>query len=154
MLVVPPEFVVRLVNAVPLPTAPEKVVAPVELMVSVWPPSTEESNVTAPLPVVTVVADPEATRIAYETGRMLNGGGGLVSTTDDYLTFCRALLNGGELGGVRLIGPKTLACAAKQPMALKKLVAQRLMVRANTCVNDPSQIVFLNGWMQRDLSFL
>ena len=40
---------------------------------------------------------------------LVSGGGGLCSTTADYLTFCRALLNGGELGGVRLIGPKTLA---------------------------------------------
>ncbi len=32
----------------------------------------------------------------------------MCSTAADYLTFCRALLNGGELGGVRLIGPKTL----------------------------------------------
>ncbi|MCD0419387.1 beta-lactamase family protein [Rubrivivax sp. JA1024] len=39
---------------------------------------------------------------------LISGGGGLVSTTADYLTFCRALLNGGELGGVRLLGPKTL----------------------------------------------
>ncbi|MCP9626398.1 beta-lactamase family protein [Rhodopseudomonas palustris] len=39
---------------------------------------------------------------------LISGGGGLVSTTDDYLTFCRALLNGGELNGVRLLGPKTL----------------------------------------------
>lgn len=40
---------------------------------------------------------------------LISGGGGLCSTSADYLTFCRALLNGGELGGVRLIGPKTLA---------------------------------------------
>jgi CubicO group peptidase (beta-lactamase class C family) len=30
----------------------------------------------------------------------------------DYLTFCRALLNGGELGGVRLLGPKTVSLMA------------------------------------------
>jgi CubicO group peptidase (beta-lactamase class C family) len=40
---------------------------------------------------------------------LISGGGGLCSTAADYLTFCRALINGGELGGVRLIGPKTLA---------------------------------------------
>ena len=40
---------------------------------------------------------------------LISGGGGLCSTAADYLTFCRALLGGGELGGVRLIGPKTLA---------------------------------------------
>src|SRR3954467_13251658 len=39
----------------------------------------------------------------------ISGGGGLCSTAADYLTFCRALLNRGELGDVRLIGPKTLA---------------------------------------------
>jgi CubicO group peptidase (beta-lactamase class C family) len=39
---------------------------------------------------------------------LISGGGGLCSTVADYLTFCRALINGGELGGVRLIGPKTL----------------------------------------------
>jgi len=39
---------------------------------------------------------------------LVSGGGGLCSTAADYLTFCRALINGGELGGVRLLGPKTL----------------------------------------------
>jgi CubicO group peptidase (beta-lactamase class C family) len=38
----------------------------------------------------------------------ISGGGGLCSTAGDYLTFCRALLDG-EVGGVRLLGPKTLA---------------------------------------------
>jgi CubicO group peptidase (beta-lactamase class C family) len=38
----------------------------------------------------------------------ISGGGGLVSTAADYLAFCRAMLNRGELGGMRLIGPKTL----------------------------------------------
>src|SRR4051812_29324322 len=40
---------------------------------------------------------------------LISGGGGLCSTASDYLTFCRALLNGGQLDGVRLLGPKTLA---------------------------------------------
>jgi CubicO group peptidase (beta-lactamase class C family) len=39
----------------------------------------------------------------------LSGGGGLVSTADDYLRFCRALLGGGQLDGARLVGPRTLA---------------------------------------------
>ena len=37
-----------------------------------------------------------------------SGGGGLVSTADDYMRFCRMLLNGGELDGARIISPKTL----------------------------------------------
>jgi CubicO group peptidase (beta-lactamase class C family) len=43
---------------------------------------------------------------------LFSGGGGLCSTASDYLTFCRALLNGGELGGVRLLAPKTLKLMA------------------------------------------
>lgn len=39
----------------------------------------------------------------------LSGGGGLVSTAADYMRFARMLLQGGELDGVRLLGPKTLA---------------------------------------------
>ncbi len=37
-----------------------------------------------------------------------SGGGGLVSTAADYLRFCEMLRRGGELDGVRLLGPKTL----------------------------------------------
>ncbi|MEE2664476.1 MAG: serine hydrolase domain-containing protein [Myxococcota bacterium] len=37
-----------------------------------------------------------------------SGGGGLVSTAADYYRFCQMLLNGGELGGRRLLGRKTV----------------------------------------------
>jgi len=40
--------------------------------------------------------------------KMLSGGGGLVSTMDDYLRFARMLLNGGTLEGKRLLSPKTV----------------------------------------------
>jgi CubicO group peptidase (beta-lactamase class C family) len=39
---------------------------------------------------------------------LISGGGGLTGTAADYLTFCRALIHGGEVGGVRLLAPKTL----------------------------------------------
>ena len=37
-----------------------------------------------------------------------SGAGGLVSTAADYLKFCRMLANGGQLDGVRILGPRTL----------------------------------------------
>lgn len=37
-----------------------------------------------------------------------SGGGGLVSTAADYMRFCQMLLNGGQLGGVRLLSPLTV----------------------------------------------
>ncbi|MGI9170825.1 MAG: serine hydrolase domain-containing protein [Caulobacteraceae bacterium] len=39
----------------------------------------------------------------------LSGGGGLVSTTHDYLRFCEMLRRGGELDGTRILGPRTVA---------------------------------------------
>jgi CubicO group peptidase (beta-lactamase class C family) len=42
----------------------------------------------------------------------LSGGGGLVSTTADYLRFCLMLLGGGELDGVRILGRKTVELMA------------------------------------------
>ena len=37
------------------------------------------------------------------------GGGGLISTVDDYLPFARMLMNGGEVDGVRLLKAQTVA---------------------------------------------
>ncbi|MEM5314402.1 serine hydrolase domain-containing protein [Paraburkholderia sp. JHI869] len=43
-----------------------------------------------------------------EPPSFVSGGGGLVSTAADYMRFSRMLLQGGELDGVRLLGPKTI----------------------------------------------
>ena len=48
-------------------------------------------------------------RNVKDPGRWQSGGGGAVSTVFDYLRFCQMLLNGGELDGVRLLAPKTVA---------------------------------------------
>lgn len=46
---------------------------------------------------------------ARERVKFFSGGGGLLSTASDYARFCQMLVNGGELNGVRLLSPKTLA---------------------------------------------
>lgn len=51
-----------------------------------------------PLPGRTFRAPPSAA----------SGGGGLVGTAADYLRFCECIRRGGELDGVRLLGPKTV----------------------------------------------
>jgi CubicO group peptidase (beta-lactamase class C family) len=45
--------------------------------------------------------------------KFLSGGGGLVGTGRDYLRFCHMLLRGGELDGVRLLGPRTVRYMAR-----------------------------------------
>jgi len=41
--------------------------------------------------------------------KWISGGRGLLSTAGDYVRFCQMLLNGGELGGTRLLAPATIA---------------------------------------------
>ena len=53
--------------------------------------------------------DDPRTSLYLKPPSFVSGGGGLVSTAADYLRFARMLLQGGELDGVRLLGPKTLA---------------------------------------------
>jgi len=40
---------------------------------------------------------------------VFSGGGGMLSTAGDYARFSQMMLNGGELGGVRILSPKTVA---------------------------------------------
>lgn len=44
--------------------------------------------------------------------RCFSGGAGLLSTAADYGRFLQMLLNGGQIDGVRLLSPKTVALAA------------------------------------------
>jgi len=65
---------------------------------------------------IRLIDDP-ATSPYLQPPSFLSGGGGLVSTIDDYLRFCQALLNGGELDGRRIIGRKTLEFDDLEPPA-------------------------------------
>jgi CubicO group peptidase (beta-lactamase class C family) len=51
---------------------------------------------------------PRRGRNYLEHPNFLSGGGGLVSTTNDYMRFCQMLLNDGELDGIRLLAPLTV----------------------------------------------
>jgi CubicO group peptidase (beta-lactamase class C family) len=64
-----------------------------------------------------VKADDPHTGSYSKPKRMLSGGGGLVSTVSDYLAFLRAIINGGEWNGVRLLKPETLALMRTNQLA-------------------------------------
>jgi CubicO group peptidase (beta-lactamase class C family) len=46
---------------------------------------------------------------ATQKPKVFSGGGGMLSTAGDYARFSQMLLNGGELDGVRILSPKTIA---------------------------------------------
>jgi CubicO group peptidase (beta-lactamase class C family) len=61
----------------------------------------------APKTLLQLEEDPEQS-IYLESPTFCSGGGGLVSTAEDYRRFCQMLLNGGAYQGHRLVSRKTI----------------------------------------------
>jgi len=72
----------------------------------------------------------QATRLARPDSQMMmppgdptakpavfSGGGGMLSTAGDYARFCQMMLNGGELDGVRILSPHTVALMTSDQLA-------------------------------------
>jgi len=70
-----------------------------------------------------VKADDPKTGIYSKPRKLLSGGGGLVSTVQDYLSFIRTLINGGEYNGAKLLKPETLALMRTNQLAANVGVA-------------------------------
>ena len=58
--------------------------------------------------LVPTQADAGAPKDYAEEPALASGGGGLVSTAEDYYRFALMLSNGGELNGVRILSPETV----------------------------------------------
>jgi CubicO group peptidase (beta-lactamase class C family) len=72
---------------------------------------TEQHRMRLALPNNDAASGVRAARYVYDPARAprwYSGGGGLFSTAGDYARFCQLLLNGGELGGVRLLSHKSI----------------------------------------------
>jgi CubicO group peptidase (beta-lactamase class C family) len=78
---------------------PEKV----DRFATLYGPNPEDDN----RMMLTEVGDANSRYVA-EPRTFFSGAGGLVSTAHDYIRFQQMMLNGGELDGVRLLGPKTV----------------------------------------------
>ena len=76
--------------------------APSDDLAQAYSPGPDDTlvNATARLPALNSYL-PEET--------LFSGGGGLVGTAGDYLTFCQMLLNGGEFNGTRILAAPTMA---------------------------------------------
>jgi CubicO group peptidase (beta-lactamase class C family) len=69
------------------------------------------------------VVDDAATSTFLKEPTFLSGGGGLVSTAEDYLRFSRMLLGRGQLDGARIIGRKTLELMTQNHIPGNKSIA-------------------------------
>ena len=59
------------------------------------------------------VAHTSTSRTYQPDATFESGGGGLVSSASDYMRFAQMMLNGGELNGVRILGPKTVSMMSR-----------------------------------------
>jgi CubicO group peptidase (beta-lactamase class C family) len=59
-----------------------------------------------------------------QTPGMPSGGGGMVSTAEDYFRFASMLANGGELNGVRIISPESVALMSSNHLAPNLLTGE------------------------------
>lgn len=64
----------------------------------------------------TMVASPAGNKYAAQP-TMPSGGGGMVSTAQDYLLFAQMLLNRGELDGARILSPGSVALMTSNHLA-------------------------------------
>lgn len=77
--------------------------AKVDRFATLYGPNPDDDN----RMMLTEVGDANSRYVAEPT-TFFSGAGGLVSTAHDYIRFQQMMLNGGELDGVRLLGPKTV----------------------------------------------
>jgi CubicO group peptidase (beta-lactamase class C family) len=63
-----------------------------------------------------LIDDPERSPYLRQP-TFFSGGGGLTGTTADYFRFCEMLRRGGELDGVRILGPRTLELMHRNHLA-------------------------------------
>ncbi|HXF18567.1 MAG TPA: serine hydrolase domain-containing protein [Burkholderiales bacterium] len=70
-------------------------------------PAAKRARIAQPMPDVYTGKTPELIDFG-KPQTFFAGGHGLVSTAGDYLRFAQMLANGGELDGVRLLGPRTV----------------------------------------------
>ncbi|WP_416049151.1 serine hydrolase domain-containing protein [Cupriavidus basilensis] len=74
-----------------------------------WVPPAQQGRIAEPFAVDPDSKVPVGLIDVRRAPKLESGGGGLVSTAADYFRFAQMLLNGGEIDGVRLLSPKTVA---------------------------------------------
>lgn len=79
--------------------------------------------------------DPETSHY-LQPQTFFSGGGGLVSTMADYYRFCHMLLNGGELDGCRLLGPRTIALMTRNHLTDARDLTQMAQDGFSETTND------------------
>jgi CubicO group peptidase (beta-lactamase class C family) len=73
-----------------------------------WVEPSKQARIAEPFPKDPVSGAAQNLLPVKSPPKYLSGGGGMVSTAQDYVRFAQMLLNYGELGGVRIVSRKTV----------------------------------------------
>lgn len=76
-------------------------------------------------PKIVIPAEPDASKRYLTKPKLYSGGGGMVSTANDYMRFCLMLLGGGELDGTRILSRKTVELITADHLGEISMPAQR-----------------------------
>jgi CubicO group peptidase (beta-lactamase class C family) len=86
----------------------ERIFGPLKMVDTAFQvPPEKQDRLAQPMPDVYTGKTPELIDFSQRQ-TFFAGGHGLVSTAGDYLRFAQMLANGGELDGVRILGPRTV----------------------------------------------
>lgn len=88
----------------------ERIFKPLKMQdAAFWVPAAKMGRVAQPLATDLASGQPIKVIDIAKEPKNDSGGAGAVSTAADYLRFSQMLLNGGELDGVRVLSPKSVA---------------------------------------------
>jgi CubicO group peptidase (beta-lactamase class C family) len=91
----------------------QRILKPLKMVDTDWyVPAGKLDRFAQPIPGTEKNWAPEVLLDFTKPATFFAGGHGMVSTAADYLRFCQMLANGGELDGVRILGPRTVAYMA------------------------------------------
>jgi len=117
-------------------------------------PQAQQGRLAQAFPIDPATGDKIALIDVTTPPRYESGGGGAVSTTDDYVRFAQALLNGGRLDRARLLGRTTVAFMASDHLGPIRATIRRpgytfglgFQVRKDVGLDGQSGSIGEYGW--------
>ena len=77
----------------------------------------------------------------------ISGGSALLSTARDYVRFCQMLLNGGELGGTRLVSPTTITLMTSDHLTPETRRSPSTPILFGALAPSPELRAWLRAWV-------
>lgn len=106
----------------------EKIIAPLGMIdTDFFVPAEKQARIAEPFPIDVETGTENRVNEPRHIPDWQSGGGGLMSTTQDYARFLQMLLSGGTFGGHRILGRKTIELMTANHLAPDVKIASPLL---------------------------